>query len=316
MTHPNPTPLPQSSDTPLGCVLAIEDDNTTRTILTGLLEDLGYQTLEAENGKMALDIAGREQANIDVIILDKMMPEMDGLEVMKNLREMPGCDKIPVIMVTGSSEPEEIKEGIDAGVFYYLTKPYEDGVFQSVLTSAMNEAKRLQDLKTELRKHQTSFTFIDKASFTIQKLNEAEDLACFLAACFPSPETALPGLANLLTNAVEHGNLDIGYHEKSNLLEQGTWRQEVEERQSKPEYRDKTVRVEFVRNDEEMRVTIADDGNGFDWQKYLEIDPARALDNNGRGIAQANQISFDDLIYNSSGNEVTAVSRTGSTIKW
>ncbi len=309
-------PMPKPSETPQGYVLAVEDDGTTRAIMTGLLEDLGYETLEAENGHEALEVVAREIDRIDVIVLDKVMPELNGLEVVTKLKSTPGFDTIPVVMVTGSKEPEEIKEGIDAGVFYYLTKPFDDDVFQSVLTAAMSEAKRLQILKNELQKHQTSFGFIDQASFTINKLEEAEDLACFLAVCFPSPGTALPGLASLLVNAVEHGNLGISYEEKSILLENGGWRSEVEKRQYEPSYRDKKVKVELYRNDQETKVIITDEGDGFDWRSYMEIDPARALDNNGRGIAQANQISFDEIVYNEKGNEVTAISRSGSGIQW
>lgn len=205
---------------------------------------------------------------------------------------------------------------IDAGVFYYLTKPYEEDVFKSVLHSAMRQANRQSSLKTELQKHQTSFGFIDKAEFTIKKLNEAEDLACFIANCFPKPNTALPGLANLLMNAVEHGSLDIGYEAKTQLLHQGQWQNEIDKRADLDEYSDRTVRIALECNDEQISVRIEDDGNGFSWEQYLDIDPARALDAHGRGIAQANKISFDELQYNKKGNVVTAISKIGSGIQW
>lgn len=299
-----------------GRILAVEDDSTSLLVLVGLLEDLGYEVLEATEGREALDIVEREGATLDVIVLDKVMPEMDGLEVVAQLKDDPKAQHIPIIMVTGSTKPEEVKEGIDAGVFYYLTKPYEDNVFKSVLTSAMREADRRSNLKGELKKHQTSFGFIDRADFTIQKLEEAEDLACFIANCFPNPDTALPGLASLLVNAVEHGNLEVGYEKKSEFLSKNMWREMVECRFEHPAFQSRSVHVQLSRNDKEVRVTIEDQGKGFDWKQYLEIDPARALDSHGRGIAQANKISFDELQYNEKGNVVTAISNIGSGIKW
>ncbi len=299
-----------------GRILAVEDDSTSLLVLVGLLEDLGYEVLEATEGREALDIVEREGATLDVIVLDKVMPEMDGLEVVAQLKDDPKAQHIPIIMVTGSTKPEEVKEGIDAGVFYYLTKPYEDNVFKSVLTSAMREADRRSNLKGELKKHQTSFGFIDRADFTIQKLEEAEDLACFIANCFPNPDTALPGLASLLVNAVEHGNLEVGYEKKSEFLSKNMWREMVECRFEQPAFQSRSVHVQLSRNDKEVRVTIEDQGKGFDWKQYLEIDPARALDSHGRGIAQANKISFDELQYNEKGNVVTAISNIGSGIKW
>lgn len=299
-----------------GRVLAVEDDSASRLVLAGLLEDMGYEVLQAEEGREALDIVEREHDTLDAIVLDKVMPGMDGLEVVAQLKEDNRARHIPVIMVTGSKSAEEIKEGLDAGVFYYLTKPYEDSVFESIITSAMRESGRRSTLKTEIKKHQTSFGFIDRANFTIRKLEEAEDLACFLANCFPNPDLVLPGLAHLITNAVEHGNLEIDFDTKTRLLKDGEWRAEIERREDMEDYADRRVKIHMERNDSQISVRIEDEGMGFDWQNYLEIDPARALDTHGRGIAQANKISFDELHYNDKGNVVTAVAKIGTGIKW
>ncbi len=305
-----------NTPTPIGRVLAVEDDQTTLIILVALLEELNYEVIEATNGVEALGIIEREAEKLDVIVLDKHMPEMDGLGVVKHIKNDPRASRIPVIMVTGSDSPDEFKEGIDAGVFYYLTKPYEDDVFESVLTSAVRESERRSILKNELKKHQSSFSFINQAQFTIKTIEDAEDLAHFIAFCFPNPEIALPGLADLLINAVEHGNLEIGYEEKTNLLKTGKWREEVRRRENSPEYCNRQVKITLTRNSDETRVVITDEGSGFNWSEYMDIDPSRALHNHGRGIAQANKISFDKLNYNDTGNEVTIASFNESDIEW
>ena len=70
------------------------------------------------------------------------------------------------------------------------------------------------------------------------------------------------------------------------------------------------------RNAERTLVNILDEGQGFDWKEYMDIDPSRALETHGRGIAQANKISFDNLEYSPKGNAVTAIARAETSILW
>jgi anti-sigma regulatory factor (Ser/Thr protein kinase) len=73
-----------------------------------------------------------------------------------------------------------------------------------------------------------------------------------------------------------------------------------------PENAEKKAFVTFERNDNELRFVVKDQGNGFDWHKYLEMSPERVFDNHGRGIAMAKTISFDRIDYQGNGNEVHA----------
>jgi anti-sigma regulatory factor (Ser/Thr protein kinase) len=69
------------------------------------------------------------------------------------------------------------------------------------------------------------------------------------------------------------------------------------------------VRVHFTKSASDCFLRIEDEGDGFNWREYLQVDTARATHNHGRGIAMANMISFDELRYNDRGNQVTAVKR-------
>lgn len=91
----------------------------------------------------------------------------------------------------------------------------------------------------------------------------AEDLACFLASCFPETEQALSGLAELLINAAELGNLSIGYDGKTNVIAKSLWQEKVERRLEMPEHRGMMVQVLLNQSDEQLVVTIRDEGNGF-----------------------------------------------------
>lgn len=297
-------------------VLAVDDDRTLRMMLVNMLEELGYSVLEAQNGKQALDIILERKDEIDAILLDREMPVMNGMELVARMKEKKDLRNMPIIMQTGSDKPEQIKQGIDAGVFYYLTKPVNQDILKSVLSAAVRESEQKRTLVNELQKHKTSFNLIDTCKFHVKTLAEAEHLATFLANCFPESERTIGGLAELLINAVEHGNLGIGYTEKTWLVEMGTWREEIEKRLILPEHKNKLVDITYRRKPEGFFVTIRDDGIGFEWRNYLHIDPARAGDNHGRGIAQANAISFDKLTYNEVGNEVTGFVSIEKTLEW
>jgi anti-sigma regulatory factor (Ser/Thr protein kinase) len=120
------------------------------------------------------------------------------------------------------------------------------------------------------------------------------------------PDLAATGLTELLVNAIEHGNLGISYAEKKRLRLEGGWNDEVARRQRLPEYRDREVRVRVARRPDCFEFTVSDEGAGFDWRRYLDFDPERAADPNGRGIAMARLLSFSRLEYLGSGNAVVA----------
>lgn len=297
-------------------VLVVDDDRIMRMTLVSQLEALGYETLEADNGQTALNILREQGSEIDTILLDREMPVMDGLQVVQRMKEDPRLRSKPIIMQTGSDKPEQVRQGIDAGVFYYLTKPVNPEILRSVLLAALREANQKKTLATELQKHKTSFNLIEEATFTLSTISEAENLSVFLANCFPAPERVVGGLVELLVNAVEHGNLEVGYQLKGQLIATGTWAQEIDRRLKLPEFASRRVHVTYRRATDGHFVVIRDQGRGFDWKSFLQIDPARAMDNHGRGIAQANALSFDKLAYNVAGNEVAAFCGREKVLEW
>lgn len=296
--------------------LAVDDDRTMRIMLQGKLKNLGHEVDIAKDGKQAWEILQKEKDRFDVVLLDRQMPQMTGMEVVAKMKDDPVLKHIPVIMQTGSDRPEQIKEGIDAGVFYYLTKPIDDDVLKSVLDAAVREVRQKKVLGSELKQHKTSFNLIDTCKFYFRTLQEAESLACFAANCYHDPERVVSGLAELLINAVEHGNLGIGYTEKTWLVKAGTWRDELIRRADLAEHEGKRVEALLRRKKDGISIKILDQGKGFEWRKYMQIDPARAQDNHGRGIAQANAVSFDQIEYNDTGNEVTAFVSNKSALNW
>jgi anti-sigma regulatory factor (Ser/Thr protein kinase) len=136
-----------------------------------------------------------------------------------------------------------------------------------------------------------------------------------LAGACPDPERVVIGLTELLLNAIEHGNLGITYDEKTRLNTRESWQAEIKARLALPENRNKCVDFRFERLPTEIRFTIRDEGKGFDWRRFIQIDPRRAFDTHGRGIVMARSFSFSSVDYNELGNEVVARVATGSSAR-
>lgn len=103
-------------------ILVAEDDKNTRRYFQAVLEEANYTVTTAENGVQALEILGRE--HIDLIVLDVMMPEMDGYELTKELRDVQ--DTIPILMVSAKQLPADKKKGFLVGTDDYMTKPVDE----------------------------------------------------------------------------------------------------------------------------------------------------------------------------------------------
>jgi two-component system, OmpR family, alkaline phosphatase synthesis response regulator PhoP len=102
-------------------VLLVDDEEMTRDLLRLMLKGTGFTIYEAEDGFIALQQV--EDHKPDIMILDVMMPGLDGLEVCRTLRSKPQTVDLPVIMLSAKTTPTAVQDGLDAGANKYLTKP-------------------------------------------------------------------------------------------------------------------------------------------------------------------------------------------------
>src|SRR5687767_9091506 len=107
-------------------LLVVDDVQENRDILSRRLEKQGFSVLSAEGGQEALDIVAREP--VDLVLLDIMMPGINGIEVLQRLRQTYLPTDLPIIMVTAKSESENIVEALDFGANDYVTKPIDFAV--------------------------------------------------------------------------------------------------------------------------------------------------------------------------------------------
>jgi len=149
---------PQSADVvavkPMARVLVVDDTEDNLVLMTALLEDK-YELLLAASGKEALAII-MSQAPPDLILLDIMMPEMDGYEVLRRIRQHPPTVVIPVIFLTALSTPEDEQLGLDLGAVDYITKPISPPLFLARVQSHLElsgNSKRLQAMSEKLSRY-------------------------------------------------------------------------------------------------------------------------------------------------------------------
>jgi CheY-like chemotaxis protein len=284
-------------------ILTVDDDALNRDILNEYLSEGGYEVVEADDGDSAMRILA-ETRGIDAIVLDRMMPRLNGMEVLKAVKEDPRLRDIPVIMQSAATAREQILQGIRAGVYYYLTKPYEDQMLLAIVAAALQDAATKKKLRQEVSQHRRVLGLMERSRFRFRTLEEARNLAFLIANCFPDPEMVVFGLNEMLINAVEHGNLGITYSEKTQLVLEGRLMDEIHRRLRLPENEGKWAYLTFEAEDGCIRVSIKDQGSGFDWRQYLDISPDRATHPHGRGIATSKLMSFSSVDYIGNGSEV------------
>ncbi len=287
-------------------ILIVDDSSVARTTLWEHLEPAGHRMEMAENGVHAWEMLNRSPGKYHAVLLDRIMPEMDGIELLKKMKSQPSLNNLPVIMQTASRESHEIKEGIKAGAYYYLTKPYSKEAVRLITAAAVNDFKRHKMFSERQTNNLSNDSRRGENHYHFRTLEEAQIISELLSRECPCPEKAVAGLWELIINAVEHGNLGITYGEKTRLIQEGKWEEEIHRRLSMSPYSARKATVTIEKSINEIRFRVKDEGEGFDWMPYMEISPERAFDTHGRGIAMSRHKSFYYLEYVGKGNEVVA----------
>jgi len=282
----------------------VDDEAVNLEIIAEYLDTEDCELTTAGDGGQALGLLRNGGRSFDAVVLDRMMPGMDGVEVLRQIKADPALRSLPVILQTAAASREQVAEGLKLGAYYYLTKPYHRDALVAVVRAALADTAQRKDLARRIDESRTVMALIERGTFRFRTLEDARALAAALAGLCEQPDPAGMGLVELLVNAVEHGNLGITYHEKSELMSAGRWEEEVAARLERPENLDKTAELECRREGSCLVFTIRDSGPGFAWERFLTLDESRAFHPNGRGIALARNIAFRTLEYQGSGNQV------------
>ena len=117
-------------------ILIFEDNKIDREILVELFRQ-DFKILEAANGREGIALLKDHFASIAIVLLDNVMPVMDGFTVLENLKDKNILNKIPFIMITGETSPELERKGYEYGIVSYVKKPYQADVVKQVVNNAI-----------------------------------------------------------------------------------------------------------------------------------------------------------------------------------
>jgi len=124
----------------MGKILVADDEPDMRALLTDLLQDAGHEVTEAENGQVAFEQVQREVP--DLVLLDVLMPMMNGIQVLQRLRSDPATKNLPIIMLTAFSLSDEENEMLNTPFTYHVTKPWRRGMVESIVRAALAQTQR------------------------------------------------------------------------------------------------------------------------------------------------------------------------------
>lgn len=284
-------------------ILVVDDEDDNRWIAARNLKKLGFGEVdETGSGEEAVGIL-KSNAGIDIVFLDRMMPNMSGLDLAK---EILGIQKglLPtVIFQTGRVSLDDLQEVIDVGVVNIMKKPYGKEEMDTFFTASAYEVLRKRYFIDALSDVSEKENIEGKESFEVITLQDAKDLAVKLARRTNDPIMKAIGLYELMANAVEHGYVKIGDDEKLELMKVGKYEDEVNAR---AESINKKVIVDVTPVDGSYSFTVTDTGEGFDSAGYMQPTPETILKPFYCGIPRAKYV-FSSLIYNEGGNSVTAI---------
>ncbi len=187
--------MPFEETEPRPVVLIVEDSPSERFLLRMLLHGEGYDTIEAANGSDAVRLFSESPPSI--VLVDCMMPVMDGFETCRRIRALPEGQSIPIVMVTGLFDDESIEKGYAAGATEYVVKPYR----QSILRRRVAWLIRQYRAEREVQRKNAE---IREANAKLQELDRLKaDFTAMLVHDLRAPLTSVRGALDLMYRAPE-----------------------------------------------------------------------------------------------------------------
>lgn len=282
-------------------IVIIDSEPSEISQMQRMLEHEDYRFESAGTGAGAKALLTALGAETSAIVVDWALPDLDGMELLGWIQSQSFGANLEVIVHSEVLDASNVEQAIDAGAYYFLTKPFEEPQLEAIVRGAVETVEQKQELERLARETRDAVRLLDVGVFRVRTVDEAELLAIHLASACGCPDLSL-GIRELIVNAVEHGNLAITYDEKGRLLRDGCLTAELDKRLRRPEFAHRRVEVTLERSRRVISITIRDEGDGFDFEKYKTMDEARLFDLHGRGVLMATATL--DLEYVPPGNQV------------
>lgn len=255
-------------------IAVVDYDRTfVKTLKSSLTRD-GYHVITFHNPIDAWEYLSSGYMMADMLILNQCMPELDGMELLKKMKQEPKTENIPVIMQLSVKGTEH--ETIAAGASFFLRKPYKMRYLQKIVSYLEDGIKERNRLIAEYERSTHAFQKIQSVHFQLHRQNDIDGVTSMIASLGKDSERVSKAIEELLSNAVKHGALSEG---------------------------GQPVDVYLVKNDHHVKIVVRDYGPGFNWHPYIEDNLSHLFDMLGRGITYARCMGIENLTYNGKGNE-------------
>jgi CheY-like chemotaxis protein/anti-sigma regulatory factor (Ser/Thr protein kinase) len=287
-------------------ILVVDDSATDRTRIAGLLSRMsGYEVITAAGGAEAKDILSTTA--IDLVLTDLQMPEVDGLELVRDLRR--NHAEIPVVLMTGTGSEEIAVQAMKAGAANYVNKTsgpqwLRENV-ERVLAS-QGEIQSHKELLKSLCRDEYEFLLGNDPGLMTSTARFLRQVAQSTGLCADSdlPRLCI-AMEEALLNACLHGNLEL-----DSVLREGDgdqFNEMARERSVSQPWMDRRVTVRASISPKQFKIEITDDGPGFDPSSLPDpTDPENLLKPHGRGITMM-RLFLDEVQWNERGNRVTMI---------
>ena len=283
-------------------LLVVADNADTQAVILEHAKAKGHSVISAANPAVGLTTFDMTQP--DIVVVDLFSPEQKGITLVKQIHERrPTC---PVVLLIDAGQAESTMEGLRAGALDYVQQPIHEDAFAQVLQRAIQSLPATVDDAPGVERLEYVLLMGSDPSFvestvtwliqgTAMGLVEARRLHLRAA------------LQELVMNAVEHGSLELRYHDKIEAMEKDQYDELIRRRRQDASLQDRRVTIRAIYDTRQQSLTyqIADEGKGFNWKEWLKsgVEVCPTGDVSGRGIFLVHSF-FPDIKYNDRGNEV------------
>jgi CheY-like chemotaxis protein len=289
-------------------VLIVDDNTMDRQLAAGIVRKVGMDTRQAVHGKDALEQIERDPP--DIVLTDMLMPEMDGLELVRHIKA--DHSAIPVILMTAHGSEEIAVKALKIGASSYVPK-------QNLARDLIHTIKDILSVATGKRDEQKAMACLAESNLVfvlpIGQTGSHESIVGYLQnqlrAWRLCDEADLirvgTALHEAFINAIEHGSLELASELRDSP--DGAYQTLGEQRRRELPYRDRQVYVSAHLSRELARITIRDEGPGFDPRRLPDpTEPENIGKISGRGLLLIRTF-MDEVFFNETGNQITLIKR-------
>jgi DNA-binding response OmpR family regulator len=292
-------------------ILVVDDEEAIVELLRDYFAEQGFGVSVAYSAEEALSII-TNGTSLHLVLSDINLPGRSGLDLLKIIKETK--KNLPVVILTGLKTLDNAIAAVKNGASDYITKPFELKTVKTVVEKILKKQRRIikkEQLYEYLRHIKLSYEFMTtELDPGILARNICEYLQKMQFSSIEEITNFELVFTEILVNAIEHGNLKLSSVYKNNdNLDASNYEQLKKERLNDPDFGGRRLIINFEANVELFSFTVADEGDGYDWEKYVDNSFRINTQQNevyGRGFKIIEHY-MDEIHFNDKGNIITVI---------